>query len=91
MGLNECSVEFNSRWYLCARKSPYDIRSTPSFRKFPNVAFETIDGLLSSFQGRSSSASFSHASLLQAIDGSDVLGFVPAGGVNDCVVFHSSP
>ena len=50
--------------------------STPSFRSFPNVGFETVqknvrlidDGLLSPFQGRSSSASSFHASLVQPID-----------------------
>ena len=49
---------------------------TPSLRRFfPNAAFETVsmfvlidDGPLSSFKGRSSSASSFHASLLQAID-----------------------
>ena len=50
------------------------MRSTPSLRGFPNVAFETsnvrlIDAdPLSSFQGRSSSASSFHASLFQAFD-----------------------
>ena len=39
------------------------------------------NGPLSSFQGRSSSASSVHACLLQAIDGCDALGFVPAGSV----------
>ena len=52
------------------------MRSTPSLRSFPNVAFENgsnvrlIDGgPLSSFQRRSPSASSFQASLLQAIDG----------------------
>ena len=52
------------------------MRSTPSLRSFPKVAFETIsgvcltdDGPLSSFQGRSSSVSSFHASLLQVIVG----------------------
>ena len=61
------------------------MRSTSSLRSFPNVAFETVPMLkqsqclstddvpLSSFQGRSSSASSFHASLLQAID--DVMCF----------------
>ena len=43
------------------------MRSTPSLRSFPNVRL-IDDGPLSSFQGRSSSASSFHASLLQAID-----------------------
>ena len=54
------------------------MRSAPSLKSFPNVVFHgfdygsnvrlTDDGPLSSFQGRSSSASSVHASLLQAID-----------------------
>ena len=36
-------VQFSSRWYLCAQKSPYGhMRFTPSLRSFPNVAFETV-------------------------------------------------
>ena len=31
------SVQFSSRWYLCSRKSPYIMRSTPSLRIFPSV------------------------------------------------------
>ena len=50
---------------------------TSSLRRFPKVAFETVpinvrlidDGYLSFIQGRSSSTSFFHASLLQAIAG----------------------
>ena len=69
------SVQFNSGWYQCARKSPFFMRFTPS-HMFPqpchlngsNVRL-TDDGPLSSFQGRSSSASSFHASLLQAIGG----------------------
>ena len=68
--------EFSSRWYLCARKSPYALQ--PVSQKFPqrclwngfNVCL-TDDGPLSSFQGRSSSSSSFNASLLQAI--SDVM------------------
>ena len=58
-----------------ARKKTH-MRSTPSLRSFPNVAFQTVPvfvwltmALVSSFEGRSSSASSFHASLLQAIDG----------------------
>ena len=43
------------------------MRSIPSLRSVPNVAFD--DGPLSSFQERSCSASSFHACLLQAIDG----------------------
>ena len=35
-------VQFISRWYLCARESPYALRSNPSLRNFPSVAFETF-------------------------------------------------
>ena len=47
------------------------MRATPSLRSFPNVAFVRLidDSPLSSFQGRSSSASSFNASLLQAING----------------------
>ena len=43
---NSMTVQFSSRWHLCARKGPYGhMRSTPSLtlrRSFPNVALETI-------------------------------------------------
>ena len=55
-----------------------------SLRSFPNVTFETVynvrltdDGPLSSFQGRSSSASSFHASVLQEIDGVMLLALCP--------------
>ena len=56
------TVQFSSRWYLCARKIPYALH--PVSQKFPrrclwngcNVRL-TDDGPLSSFRGRSSSAS----------------------------------
>ena len=55
-------------------------RSIPSLRRFPCVLFETVPtfvrltiALFSSFQGKSSSASSFHASLLQAIE--DVYSF----------------
>ena len=66
-------ISFSSRWYLCARKSPYALH--PVSQKFPQRCLWNgssvrliDDGPLSSFQGRSSSASSFHASLLQAID-----------------------
>ena len=34
------SVQFSSRWYLGARKSPYVLH--PISQKSPNVAFETV-------------------------------------------------
>ena len=68
------SVQFRSRWYLCALKSPYVLYHVS--RKFsplclPNSynVYLTDDGLLSSFQRRSTSASAFHASLLQVIEG----------------------
>ena len=69
-----CRHQFSSRWYLCARKSPYALH--PVSQKFAqrclwngsNVRL-IDDGPLSFFQGRSSSAFSFHASLLQAIDG----------------------
>ena len=78
----QAPVQFSSRWYLCARKSPYALH--PVSQKFPqrrqgnssNVRL-TDDGRLSSFQGRSSSASSFHASLLQAIDGVMSLAMCP--------------
>ena len=68
------SVQFSSRWYLCARKSPYALH--PVSQMFPQRCLRnssnvrlTDDGPLSSFQRRSSSASSFHTFLLQAIDG----------------------
>ena len=67
------SVQFNSRLYLCARKSPYALH--PVSQRFPQRGLWNPsnvhlidDGPLSSFQGRSSSASFFLACLLQTID-----------------------
>ena len=67
-------VNFSSRWYLGARKSPYALH--PVSQKFLQCCIWNSssvrlidDGTLSSFQGRSSSVSSLHASLLQAIDG----------------------
>ena len=76
------SVQFSSRWYLRARNSPYALH--PVSQKFPqrclgngsNVRL-TDDGPLSSFQGRSSSASSFHASLFQAISGVMSLALCP--------------
>ena len=62
-------------------KAHKSMRYTPSLRSFPNIAFEMVrltdDGPLSSFQGRSSSASSFHASFLQAIDGVMCLALSP--------------
>ena len=63
------TVQFSSRWYLCAWKSPY--RFHPISQKFPwhclwnnaNV-YLTDDGPLSSFRGELSSTSPFYASLL---------------------------
>ena len=70
------SVQFSSRWYLCAWKIPYALH--PICQKFPQLCLwngsnvRLID--LSSFQGRSSSAFSFHAYLFEAIDG--VMSFV---------------
>ena len=60
------------------------MRSVPSLRSFPNVAFETVPtftwltmALSRLFKEGSSSASSSHASLLQAIDGVMSLALCP--------------
>ena len=65
-------TQFSARWYLCAQKSPYALH--PVSQKFPQHCLSNssnvhlIDnGLLSSFQKRSSSASSFNASLLQAM------------------------
>ena len=60
-GVNWAYVQFSSRWYLCAQKCPYVLKSL-SLRNFPNVRL-IDDGPLSSFQERLSSASFFQASL----------------------------
>ena len=64
-------VQFSSRWYLCAQKSPYALQCVS--QKFPQChlwncsSFHlTDDGPLSSFHGRSSRASSFHTSLFQA-------------------------
>jgi len=66
------SVQFTSRWYYM--RSEKSICAPPLLSEVSRkVAFETVplfvwhDGPLSSFQGRSSSVSSFHASLLQAI------------------------
>ena len=80
----KCSHQFSSRWYLCARKSPYALR--PFSHKFSQRCMRNSssvslidDGPLWSFQGRSSSYSSFHASLLQAFYGMMSL---PAGNVS---------
>ena len=64
---------FSSRWYLCVQKSSYALH--PISQKFSQRCLRNgsnvrliDDGRLSSFQGRSSSASPFHASHIQAID-----------------------
>ena len=70
------SAQFSSKWYPCARKSPYNYALHPVSQRFPQPCLWNSssvrlidDGRLSSFQGRSSRASSFNASLLQAIDG----------------------
>ena len=82
--LNSTSLDhqFRSRWCLRALKCLY-MRSTPSLRSFSNAVFETVpvsmgdDGPHLSFQGRSSSNSSFHASLLLATDGVMPLALCP--------------
>ena len=62
-------VQFSSRWYLCARKSPYTLH--PVSQKFPQRC------PLSSYLGGSFSASSFKASLLQAINGVVSLALCP--------------
>ena len=79
-----------SRWYLCARKSPYafhPVSQNVHQRCLPIICLtddETVPvarlidyGPLSSFQGRSFSASSFHASFLQVIDGMMCLALCP--------------
>ena len=70
-------VQFSSRWYLCAQKIPYALH--PVSQKFPQCSNVRLidDGPLSSFQGRSSSASAFITSLLQAINGVISLALYP--------------
>ena len=84
--------QFSSRRYTLRK---CHIRPIPSLKRFPNVAFGagrlirlTDDGLPSSFQGRSSSASSFHVSLVHAIDGSvSLLVYVQ----DDHLDFHTAP
>ena len=69
--------------------------SIPSLRRFPSVTFEAVvrlsdDGPFSNFQGRSSSASSFHASLLQAIDNVMSLPLFPQVVSQDSQHFRSS-
>ena len=91
------SFQFSSRWYLCARKSPHALH--PVSQKFPqhclwngsNVRL-TDDGSLSSFQGRSSSASSFHASLSPPGDRwCDALGFLSACSVSSSSTLSDRP
>ena len=87
------SVQFSSRWYLCARKSPYALH--PVSQKFPQRCLWngssvrlTDDGPLSSFQGRSSSTSFFPRLSPPGDRWCDVLGFVPEGSVSSSSTFQ---
>ena len=69
-------VQFSSSWYLCTRKSPYNMCSTLVSQNFPQHCLWNSsnvhlikDGLLSSFQRRPSSTSSFLASLIQVISG----------------------
>ena len=82
------SVQFSSRWYLCARKSPYALH--PSLRSFPNVAFETVPMLILLTVALSRPFKEDRLALpvFQRLNPPgdrwyDVLGFVPAGSVSN--------
>ena len=73
--VSACYIQFSSRWYLCARKSPHALH--PVSQKFPQCCLWNSsnwdNGPFSSFQGRSSS----HTSLLQAVSGVMFLALCP--------------
>ena len=76
------SLQFSSRWYLHAPKNPYVLHLVSQL--FPQHCLWNSsnvllidDGPLSSFQGRLSSASSFHTSLLQVIDGVMSLALCP--------------
>ena len=61
---------YSSRWFLCARKSPYAL--LPVSHTFPQLCVwnsSNVRLIDDGPQGRSSTASSFHASLLQAMDG----------------------
>ena len=71
---NKQTVQISSRWHFCARKSPHALH--PVSHKFPRRCLSNSsnvrlidDGPLSSFQGKSPTASSFHAFLLQAMCG----------------------
>ena len=74
-------VQFSSWWHQCARNSLY----YPVFQKFPQRRYWSVPTFvwlrdnvpLSSFQGRLSSASSFHASLIQVVDGVMSLALCP--------------
>ena len=88
------SVQFSSSWYLCDRKSPCALHLVS--QTFPKRCLwngsnvrRIEDGPLSSFQGRSSSASSFNASP-PSDRWCDVLGFVPADSVSTLQVFREA-
>ena len=87
--------QFRSIWHLCNRKSPYALH--PVSQKFSQCCLWNSsnvrlidDGPLSSFQGRSSSASSFNTSLLQAINGVMFLALCPQGVSQAPLYFRSS-
>ena len=69
-------VSMHSVKSICTPLRPSELSPTLPFKRFQCLS---DNGLLSSFQGRSSSASSFHASLLQAIDGVMSLVLCPQG------------
>ena len=92
------TVQFGSRWYLYAQKSPYTLH--PVSQKFPNIACETVPVFIwfpfSSFQGRLLCTSSLHAFVhflitclsLSGDQWCDVPGFVPAYSVSSSSTFQ---
>ena len=78
-----CSAQF-TRWYLCGRKTPNalhacfsEISPTLHLKQFQCSSDSSNVRRLSSFQGRSSSASSFHGCLLQVFDGLTSLALCP--------------
>ena len=78
------SVQFNSRWYLCARKSPYALH--PVSQMFPQRCLRNSDWRWPSLViSKKIVQSFLCPRLCPPCDRwCDVLGFVPAGSVSNC-------
>ena len=79
-------------------EKPTTMRSTPSLRRFPSIAFNAVPmfvwltmALSRPFKEDRRSLSSFHASLLRAIDGVMTLVFVPADSVSSSSMFQILP